>query len=691
MLQINTYLRGHNVNQMRAISALVVGKSGAGKSEFIGSFSENSNLINSSGGGQTTRTSIEYNFHVHKVTPYVQVYFLSEEQFIEKRMSQIGDIKIPIGKYDLSVKEQVLEIEGFFNYKEFDFDGKFISKQIDDLWDEVLPESLEKLEYTYDEYEAIKEKVKRKVGVELVEKGSISDSLVIEESVGNTATNYRIVNIVEILMQAVYRILRDSIKDFPNKFELVDISEDNTRRLTYCLKVDDNNQSVTGLIAKVVINDNIRLMYKELLSNVGITKLTFIDTYGLDHDKLATSEVLQDRYNILFNEFPNIETVLFVRALGSDSPTDLASAIPLIYASNPAVVPYVVFTKIDENKIIDALSNKSKIDLVTLNKEKPIKAVDYFTNSKNERIIKKILSEASIPEVLIESRYEVLLNNLVPYCSVGTECYIDNNKEYVAQLFSSILHKEHLGRSLVNINILDSLTSSSQFKETLKKLLKDMFVKSSKDWSKFTLQRRTIGANRKRLEEDELGYDGTYLDSWQSRFNSGYNQVFSKISGDDFELLFKINASTNESAAVQEILNQFSKYFLRFGNIIERGKMNKNSEFKTILVEKKPEYVKNQRFICSSRPIHGWLTNVYDFKGYFDSIESDIFNVVSNRFLDNFISDCRDHNVRILAKGIKSKNENKTKIIDEYLLNFDSNLKNKDNLLSRIDSLYSVI
>ncbi|OMD04613.1 hypothetical protein, partial [Paenibacillus odorifer] len=169
---------------MKEVAALVVGKSGAGKSEFIGSFSENSNLINSSGGGQTTRTSVEYNFHINNVVPYVQVNFLSEEQFIEKRMSQI---------------------------------------QIDEIWEEVLPLESQKEEYTYDEYLLITEKIKKKVEVDSNEKAETSEVSASDSSSINNVANYKIVHIVEHLLQATFRILRDSIKDFPNKFDLMSI------------------------------------------------------------------------------------------------------------------------------------------------------------------------------------------------------------------------------------------------------------------------------------------------------------------------------------------------------------------------------------------------------------------------------------------------------------------------------------
>lgn len=132
-------------NQKRELSVLVVGKSGAGKSEFIGSFSASNDLINSSGMGQTTRTSVEYNFHIDtEIRPLVQIKILTEDEFVEKRMNQIGDLTIPINRYDVSIKDQVLDIEGFFNYKEFDFDKNNYSKEIDEVWEKCFTSDLEK-------------------------------------------------------------------------------------------------------------------------------------------------------------------------------------------------------------------------------------------------------------------------------------------------------------------------------------------------------------------------------------------------------------------------------------------------------------------------------------------------------------------------------------------------------------------
>lgn len=659
-------------SEKKELSILVVGKSGAGKSEFIGSFANSNKQINSSGMGQTTRTCIEYNFYINTdIVPSVQIKMLTEDEFVDKRMKQIEKVKIPVNKYDLSIKDQVLDIEGFFNYREFDFDKNY-SEKIDKLWDECFVSEIEKDNLTKEEYENFKNKVKNSL-TNIID-NSIESNDFFNNTFRNEKSNYELDDFVEVMLHAVYKICKQSVIEYPEKFELNNLSDLNNKQLTYCLKVDEQNHSVTGLIAKVIINDKISNKYESIFKNLNVEKITFIDTYGLDHDETITEDILRNRYKILFNEYPEIETVFFVRALGSDAPTDLAVSIPSIYATNPAAVPYMVFTKIDENSIISGLSDKSKIDLIELNKKSQIKAVNYFCNNRNSYKIKSILDSAKVPEVLIESRYEVLLKNLIPYCSVDKTCYRDNNDYYVKKLFKSILNKEHLGKSIININSLLSIQNNIEAKNTLRKLLNNMFNKASKNWK--GSPSRTNGANRKRLENGELGYDGTYSDSWSSKFYLAYNEVFSKISDDDFEKYFKINANTNERVAIQELLNRFSKYLLgcdknkkryRFINKSRCSSCNHEKGcLKTIIVNSNPKYDKaTNKFNCNKTPVYSWLTEVYDFNAYFNKVSNDIFNIFMRKFNSDFISECREHNARIVADNIETKEVNCCKAQEE--------------------------
>lgn len=534
-------------SEKKELSILVVGKSGAGKSEFIGSFANSNKQINSSGMGQTTRTCIEYNFYINTdIVPSVQIKMLTEDEFVDKRMKQIEKVKIPVNKYDLSIKDQVLDIEGFFNYREFDFDKNY-SEKIDKLWDECFVSEIEKDNLTKEEYENFKNKVKNSL-TNIID-NSIESNDFFNNTFRNEKSNYELDDFVEVMLHAVYKICKQSVIEYPEKFELNNLSDLNNKQLTYCLKVDEQNHSVTGLIAKVIINDKISNKYESIFKNLNVEKITFIDTYGLDHDETITEDILRNRYKILFNEYPEIETVFFVRALGSDAPTDLAVSIPSIYATNPAAVPYMVFTKIDENSIISGLSDKSKTS-------------------------------------------------------------------------------------------------------------------------------RTNGANRKRLENGELGYDGTYSDSWSSKFYLAYNEVFSKISDDDFEKYFKINANTNERVAIQELLNRFSKYLLgcdknkkryRFINKSRCSSCNHEKGcLKTIIVNSNPKYDKaTNKFNCNKTPVYSWLTEVYDFNAYFNKVSNDIFNIFMRKFNSDFISECREHNARIVADNIETKEVNCCKAQEE--------------------------
>jgi|GEM_PF-5344630 len=654
----------------KEVSILVVGKSGAGKSEFIGSFAANRDLIKASGEGQTTRTNVEYRFSVAQATPQVMIQYLTEENFVNKRLAQIGEVKIPIEEFDESIIEQVLQIDGFFDYTEFDFENNDNSSAIEALWQEILntlslEEATLKDTYIPEEYASVKKLLNDK----FITKDKKEDLQLSKKR------EYSLNDIVELFLQATYKICNESIRDFPKTFSLNDLTPDLQEKLTYSLKVNDNKSS-TGLIDKVVIYDKISELYEPILQKLKIDTLTFIDTYGLDHYEQLQSDTLSQRYLELFNEYPNIETIFFTRAINSDAPTDLKLAIPAIYHSKPSVVPYLIFTKADANRNIQGQANKSKIDLFALNKQRELKAVQYFMKSKNEKAIKRTLLKENVPIVLINSRYDVLINNLAAYCSLNIEEYQENNIYQVHKLLKSIVNKEHLGTSIVNIdklrNIVDNYADSNNQIDTLLQL---MFDSASKDWLQNRNQSRTIWKNRQQLEEGFLGYDGTYFDSWRSRFLSGYNNAFSKIPQENiyyFEKLFDISWASNEATAIQETLNSFSKYFIDFTHKNVLVQQNLTS-FMKLIVHNNPMFNPTSGFTGYKKPIYLWLSEVYNFKNYYDDIKEDIYKLFLEKFFKYFILECREHNTRVLMYECTDITEAE-KRLTEYFTTFDTAL-----------------
>lgn len=668
------------MNMNNEVNILLIGKSGAGKSEFISSFSKNNKLINASGEGQTTRTNVEYHY-VNKpyVKPTVKVYLMEEDDFVEKRLGQIKRIELPSTPYDIDVKQQVLDIEGFFNYKEFDFYNERCSSNIDDTWDEVFNNSY-KDEYEKDEYEQFKEKLINKLSSILTKDKKENKFSKIHNI--NKKEKYVLLDLVELMLHAVFLICRDSIKDYPLTYNLLEMNANEQDKLTCCLKVDDSGDSITGIISKVVINDGVCDEYINIFSKLAINKITFIDTYGLDHNDSMDEEKLKLRYEALFKDYPDIETVFFIRALGSDSPSDLELCIPLIYSVSPAAIPYVIFSKIDENSRISKMSNKENINLKEMDEIEPIKAVHYFFNKKNEMRIKKVLYQNKIPESLIESRYNVLIENLIPYSSTQVEAYVQNNKYYVYKMFKSIVNKEHLGKEFISIKNLLDIDYKKNYTLTL---LKHMVSEASQDWT--GSPGRTSGANAWRLESGILGYDGTYLDSWSSRFNRGYNKIFTKLNKDILELWLNITQETKEESAVREVINRFSKYLLgcayndssRFKNLVKCGdECDDICEkcIKTLLVEKNPEYDLENGF-TKQYPLYIWLTSVYDFDSYFDDIAEKMYRVFIDKFKLYFINECREHNARLIANEINdnsfnSINDNLEEYINKYFTEYEA-------------------
>jgi len=196
---IGTIIQGRVVCTMKkSVSILLVGKSGAGKSKFISSFAAHRDQIEASGKGQTTRTIVEYHFSINEPSPKVTVEYLSEDEFVEKRLAK--EPKVPKEKYDESICEQILVTEGFFNYKEFNFVDEANSKKIEALWTGILhthnkEEKALTNDYTKEQLTAVADYLKSQFAEGLTLK--IADKKA-----------YNLNDLVELYLKAVYRCTR---------------------------------------------------------------------------------------------------------------------------------------------------------------------------------------------------------------------------------------------------------------------------------------------------------------------------------------------------------------------------------------------------------------------------------------------------------------------------------------------------
>ncbi|MGV2948078.1 hypothetical protein, partial [Acinetobacter sp. AGC35] len=142
-----------------------------------------------------------------------------------------------------------------------------------------------------------------------------------------------------------------------------------------------------------------------------------------------------------------------------------------------------------------------------------------------------------------------------------------NNIYHINSLLHSLLNKEYLGKGLINIKYIEKTLGYEDEKVKLKllELLKTMFETASLLWFSGTYECgnwRTQQANIRRLRSGVLGYSGTHNHEWNERFFRGYNKVFSKLSEDDFSLLFSTSEGLNDATAIQQLINNFGKVFL---------------------------------------------------------------------------------------------------------------------------------
>ena len=137
---IATNITDEKENHVYNKTILVLGSSGAGKSSFIKSFALNSDKINSSGDGQTTRSKVYYSYSLYQ--PFnVDVKLLNRNEFINQRLE---DLRFDLVSY---IFTQYYGLEGDI-YK----DKLYFFKQIYNLINE-------KAEYNNEKLKTLKNKI----------------------------------------------------------------------------------------------------------------------------------------------------------------------------------------------------------------------------------------------------------------------------------------------------------------------------------------------------------------------------------------------------------------------------------------------------------------------------------------------------------------------------------------------------
>lgn len=666
--------RSSDIEGDNKLSALLIGKSGSGKSAFINSFLKHADLLDGSGEGQTTRTNVEYNIFnkLEKDKRYIQIKFLSKKEFVELRMNQIED-KLKVYMDEDKVMEfselfhLITDIKGFFNYKEFDFYDE-VSSEIKDNFKIWFNGNI-KNEYTFQEYK------------ELKSKNELSGEELKEEF-------YSLRDIIELFYEMIYILIDKKIKinSLNKKIMLNDeMSSEEKKYIQYSLKSvsegDKKTLSYSGLISKIIINDSICDEYIDLFERLNIKSLKLIDTYGLDHIDELTKEALFKRLPKIFDDYQEIETVFYIRKLNTDSPTDIETTMTALYTVNPRVTLYAIFSEIDKNdKVLDEYKNNHIINLREMNKKNKIKAIEYFIENEEEdeyfRIkhpIKVKMIEDGVSEQLASSIYDVLIDKLTPYCAAPKRIeryrFIENNTFHLEKLLRSIINKEYLGDEIIEFERIKKNINKANIK--IEEMIKKIFMIATIDnWYNHG-NWKTHEANISRIKKGELGYWGTYRDTWNSRFSKGYDDVFSKLSDEDFIELINVDPKMKQAAPIRKLLNSFSKSFIgcekyNFYQFINNNNDNRcynckfsKQCFREILMKSYREgefetYVSNR---------DKWLNEICNFYSRLDSILDELKDIFIEKFLMFFEEECKVHNNRIIVDKINKNCSKEIEII----------------------------
>ncbi len=601
------------------INIAVIGKSAAGKSAFIKSFSNFPDLINSEGTGQTTRSYAEYRFLVREenVIPQVNVKLMTKEEFVSvkcsqafrkiKKMSQEQKISFEWlnEQYnDDSYKEEIdtiiIHADDFFNIDELSFlDNNVCVEKLNDLYNEFV--DILNSFYTQDssiKYNCFSKEAQKNVLMIMNRYYSKEYTQEYPEDDIESREESAFENLLRVMYEEMYEIIISTIKKvyintpiLSEKNNILyfdfEISSEYSEILGLFLKVvkeeeSEVKKSFTGIVSKVKIISRIADAYLEVLKHSDIRSIILVDTYGLDHDKILDDTVLKERYNRIFNvDYPDITTVFFIEALHQGASNDFINSIKVLYSQRPDIMTYIIGTYIDEHSpnILDKnrewlLSEDKYIDGVQI-PELNGKAIDFIYKKVD---ILNTLKKNNVYPTLAKKRIEVMRKRFGVFCgkileeSEQRDLFKEINAITIGSIFNSIVDREHLGDGYIDINKILSTIDKS---ESIDKILRYMIGKITERFSYIygVAGPRTKWRIRTNLEKYKLGFTGNTLDAtWFRVFNDAYNESFTKqikLDGKFTCLSDEFGCAGNEKIAFDELLNTY--FPLLFARKCENG------------------------------------------------------------------------------------------------------------------------
>lgn len=657
------------IEDKKKITMLLVGASMAGKSEFILSYinSEDRMRIPASGKGQTTRTSMIYSIDcINKKPLSIKLILKKKDIFCAERIASFWE------KFDFDnrnntrkqrgFKHALIEDDAFFHHNEFKCSST-ISDKYDKLFNanfyEGLTNSGEEYRVPVKLYEGFSEISTNKINdcdyIQLEECLKIFIGWVFDEC-QNETENY----------------LRENLNFDNNTGSAIDISS--VEDIGCFLKTQENKVSYSSLVDKIEINAFIADYYYELMNELRIGKIQFVDTYGLDHDKVADADLVKKRYHALFKEFPDIENVIYIRRAIDGTPVDLSQNVPLLYSVKPSVMSYVCFTH------ADMLDNDT-------NETKAVKTMRDADSNVYDEVSNKLL-EAGVNEKMAELRITSMAKNIVMYCSkVGTDSkysdYLDNNIKQVKQLILYIRDKKHLGDLCIDINKM-SIEKIGEIIDVSK------VFSSHEDFQGYP--GRTMGALGDRIQSGHLGF---YSRTWDY-FKYWDDEIYALVKKRFFNItkVYKWSeylGNENVVPVIQGLFNEFMDLSIRCINKPETNINNsplsdicRNCTYKDNCIQNVIYEAKKRIINSKYYPVHSWLTSIYDFQRLLnnDDTRNKLQNIFNRLYQECFIVLCRENNARVLASELSLEDtENE---IDERLQRYfdkmDSELSDEEKI-----------